>query len=74
VIMPDQASRKSRLNLVAASAALALLPASHALAARAPAGGPGTASALTQLVMGILVYGTLAAVIGVAARRSARQR
>jgi hypothetical protein len=72
--MPDQASRKSRLTLVAASAALALLPASHALAARAPAGGPGTASALTQLVMGILVYGTLAAVIAVALIGALRHR
>jgi hypothetical protein len=45
--MLDQASRKSRLTSVAASAALVLLPASHAFAARAPAGGPGTASVLT---------------------------
>ena len=72
--MPDQASGKSRLTSVAASAALALLPASHALAARAPAGGPGTASELTQLVMAIVVYGTLAAVIAVALIGALRHR
>jgi len=51
-----------------------LLPASHAVAARAPAGAPGTASALTQLVMGVLVYGTLAAVIAVALIGALRHR
>jgi hypothetical protein len=72
--MSNRTSGKSPLAFVAASAAVALLPAGHALAARAPAGGPGTASALTQLVMGILVYGTLAVVIAAALIGALRHR
>jgi hypothetical protein len=53
---------------------LALLPANHALAARAPAGAPGTASVLAQLVMGILVYGTSPAVIAVGLIGALRHR
>jgi hypothetical protein len=40
-----------------------LLPVSLALASQGPGGGPGTASAITQLVMAILVYGASAAIV-----------
>lgn len=61
--MSDQRSWRSRLAFAAASTPFALLPASHAIAARGSGGGPGTASPLTQLVMAIIVYGALGAVI-----------
>jgi hypothetical protein len=72
--MSNETSSTSYLAFAAATAALALLPAGQALAARAPAGGPGTASALTQLVMGILVYGMLAVAIAAALIGTLRHR
>jgi hypothetical protein len=48
--------------------------ASDAFAARAPAGGLGTASPLTQLVMAIIVYGTAAAVIAAGLIGALRRR
>jgi len=44
--------------------ALLLLFANVALAAQGPGVGPGTASPLTQRIMAMIVYGTLALVIG----------
>jgi hypothetical protein len=69
--MSNQKSWKPRLAFVVA---LALLPAGHAFAARAPAGGPGTASPLTQLVMAIIVYGTAAVVIATGLISALRRR
>jgi hypothetical protein len=63
VIMSDPRSWKSRSALSAASAALALLPASHALASQGPGGGHGTAGAIIQMVMAILVYGASAGIV-----------
>jgi hypothetical protein len=40
-----------------------LLSASHALASQGPGGGTGTAGAITQWVMAILVYGASAAIV-----------
>jgi hypothetical protein len=47
-----------------AAACAALLSAGRALASQGPGAGMGTASALTQLAMAILVYGASALVIG----------
>src|SRR5258708_32075603 len=74
VIMSDLRSWKSRSALGAASATLALLPASHVLASQGPGGGPGTAGAITQLVMAILVYGASAAVVAVGLIGALRHR
>jgi hypothetical protein len=63
VIMSDPRSWKSRSVLGAGFAVFTLLPASHALASQGPGGGPGTAGAITQLVMAILVYGASAAIV-----------
>jgi hypothetical protein len=61
--MPNQRSSKSRFAFTSASTALALLPASHALAFHGPSDGPGAASAVTQLAMAIIIYAASAAVI-----------
>jgi hypothetical protein len=45
---------------VAAGPLLALISAPIALASQGPGGGPGTASASTQLVMAIVIYGGVA--------------
>ena len=42
---------------VAAASLLFLISAPIALASQGPGGGPGTASASTQLVMAIVIYG-----------------
>jgi hypothetical protein len=60
-IMFRQAFRNARLAIAACAV---LLPAGSALASQGPGGGMGTASALTQLAMAILVYGASALVIG----------
>jgi hypothetical protein len=62
------------LAFTAAVSALALLPAGHALASQGPGGGPGTASAITQLAMAILVYGASAAIIAAGLIGALRQR
>jgi hypothetical protein len=60
----------SRMNILIARGALAVIPcaillaANAALASQGPGGGMGTASHLTQLTMAILVYGTSAIVVG----------
>ena len=41
---------------------------------KAPAGGPGTASHFTQLVMAMIVYGTLALLAGAALIGAVRKR
>jgi hypothetical protein len=56
-------SWKLRSALAAGCAAFALLSASHALASQGPGGGTGTAGAITQWVMAILVYGASAAIV-----------
>ena len=45
---------------VAAVPLLALISAPIALASQGPGGGPGTASASTQLAMAIIIYGGVA--------------
>jgi hypothetical protein len=45
---------------VAAGPLLALISAPTALASQGPGGGPGTASASTQLAMAIIIYGGVA--------------
>ena len=45
---------------VAAGPLLALISAPTALASQGPGGGPGPPSALTQLVMAIVIYGGVA--------------
>jgi hypothetical protein len=57
-----------------APATAALLAAGHALASQGPGGGPGTASSFTQLAMAIIVYGTLALVVGVGLMGAALRR
>jgi hypothetical protein len=57
--MSNQRCSKSRFALTSASTALALLPASHALASQAP----GAVSAVTELAIAFLIYGASAAVI-----------
>ncbi len=59
----QQLSRIARFAFAVASAALALLPASQAFASQGPGGRQGAASAMTQLAMAIIVYGTSAVVI-----------
>jgi hypothetical protein len=55
VIMFDQACCKSRLAFAATTLALAVLTAGDALASQGPGGGLGTAGAITQTVMAIMV-------------------
>jgi hypothetical protein len=55
-------------------AIVALLSAGSAFAAQGPGGGPGTASRFTQLAMAIIVYGTLALVVGSGLIGAARRR
>jgi hypothetical protein len=62
-MMSDTRFCKSLSVLGAISAVVALLPTDHALASQGPGGGPGTAGAITQLVMAILVYGASAAIV-----------
>jgi hypothetical protein len=57
--MPNQRSSKSRVAFTSVSTALALFPASHALASQ----GPGAAGPVTQLAMTLVIYGASAAVI-----------
>jgi hypothetical protein len=51
-----------------------LLCANAALASQGPGAGPGTASAFTQLVMAIIVYGTSALVVGTGLIGAVRRR
>jgi hypothetical protein len=74
VIMAQKISWKTRFAIALALAALALLETGHAFAAQGPGGGPGTASAFTQLVMAILVYGASAAIIAAGLIGALRQR
>jgi hypothetical protein len=59
---------------VAFTSAAALLSANAALASQGPGGGPGTASHFTQLVMAMIVYGTLALLAGAALIGAVRKR
>lgn len=67
-------SHTSRLACIAVSASLALLPAGCAFASQGPGGGMGTASALTQLAMAVLVYGASALIIGIGLIGAVRRR
>ena len=67
--------RISRFVFAIASTIVAILSADAAFASQGPGGGPGNASAFTQLAMAIVVYGASALVvcmglIGAARRRS----
>jgi hypothetical protein len=57
-----------------AAACAVLLSAGSALASQGPGGGMGTASALTQLAMAILVYGASTLVIGTGLIGALRRR
>jgi uncharacterized membrane protein len=74
VMMFDQRRWKSGVALVATALALAVLTAGHALASQGPGGGPGTAGAITQTVMAIMVYGGSAAIVAVALIGALRHR
>lgn len=65
---------KSRSALGAGCAVFTLLPAGHVLASQGPGGGPGTAGAITQLVMAILVYGASAAIVAIGMIGALRHR
>jgi hypothetical protein len=56
--------RCSHFAVALASTAATLLSAHEALASQGPGGGAGTASNFTQFAMAIIVYGTLALVVG----------
>jgi hypothetical protein len=71
IIMFRQTFRNARLAIAACAV---LLPAGSALASQGPGGGMGTASALTQLAMAILVYGASALVIGAGLIGALRRR
>ena len=64
----------SRYAFAAATAGAVLMAAGSADASQGPGGGPGTASALTQLTMAILVYGTSALIVGAGLIGAARKR
>ena len=59
---------------VALTPAAALLFADAALASQGPGGGPGSASPFTQLIMAIVVYGSLALLIGTGLIGAVRRR
>jgi hypothetical protein len=59
--MSRQPFRNARLAIAACAV---LLSTGGALASQGPGGGMGTAGAVTQLAMAILVYGAAALVIG----------
>ncbi len=67
-------SSVSRLVFASALTGGALLTASNALASQGPGGGLGSASALTQLTMAIIVYGASAAIVGAGLIGAARGR
>jgi hypothetical protein len=66
--------RISRFVVASASTIAAMLSAHAALASQGPGGGPGTASAFTQLAMAIVVYGASALVVGMGLIGAARRR
>lgn len=57
-----------------ASVVLTLTSASTALASQGPGGGPGTASALTQSVMAVVVYGSVALIMATGLARLLMRR
>jgi hypothetical protein len=59
---------------VAFTSAAALLSANAVLASQGPGGGPGTASRFTQLVMAMIVYGTVALLAGAGLIGAVRKR
>jgi hypothetical protein len=69
--MLRQTFRNARLAIAACAM---LLPAGSAFASQGPGGGMGSASALTQLAMAILVYGASALVIGTGLIGALRRR
>ena len=66
--------RIARVALGRASTLACLSSAGAALASQDPGGGPGTAGDLTRLAMAIIVYGTLALVVGAGRIGAARRR
>lgn len=58
----------------ALAALLTLMPACAALASQGPGGGPGTASAFTQIVMAVVVYGAVALVMATGVARLLMRR
>jgi hypothetical protein len=67
--------KKSRMARFASAAACAvLLSAGSAFASQGPGTGPGTAGALTQLTMAILVYGASALIVGAGLIGALRRR
>ena len=67
--------RKSRwISRFAVAFTSAVLSVNAAWASQGPGGGPGTASHFTQLVMAMIVYGTLALLAGAALIGAVRKR
>ena len=66
--------RISRFVFAGASTIVAMLSAHAAFASQGPGGGPGTASAFTQLAMASVVYGASALVVGMGLIGAARRR
>jgi hypothetical protein len=58
----------------AAISAVAGLWANAAFPSQGPGGGPGTASSFTQVIMGTIVYGTSALVVGAGLIGAVRRR
>ncbi|MES5485657.1 hypothetical protein QMZ05_23145 [Bradyrhizobium sp. INPA03-11B] len=71
--MTQQGPRKW-LTLGAAALAGSMTSIDVALASQGPGGGMGTASHLTQMLMALAVYGTMAAIAAVAVIRAASRR
>ena len=74
MISPGTSPRILRFTLTTASMIAGALSAHAAFASQGPGGGPGTASALTQLVVAILVYGASALVVGAGLIGAVRRR
>ena len=62
------------ISLAATAAAVSLTWADAAFASQGPGGGLGTASSFTQQAMAVIVWGTLALVVGVGLIGALRQR
>jgi hypothetical protein len=63
-LMSCKISGVSRVVFATALAGFTMLAAGSAFASQGPGGGLGSAGALTQLTMAIIVYGASAAIVG----------
>lgn len=74
MILPGINPRILRFALATISLIAGPLSADAAFASQGPGGGPGTASAFTQLAMAIVVYGASALVVGAGLIGAVRRR